>query len=462
MAESNGKGWGGSLWDSLSSVRLTIPLLIILAVASIFGTVIPQNASPEDYLQIYKVPAYRILRILGFLDMYHAKWFLFLLGLLSLNLVACSLRRLRSVLRFFLRPEIRLEEVQWKGKSIRRIRHPVPREKSFPLVQDLVSRHWGRIQVGGDGSYQLFAEKGKISRLGFYFIHLSILVILAGALIGLYFGFRGYVNLVEGESANQATLRTSQGSIPLGFGIRLDKFTVSFYPSGAPQEFKSVVTILENGQAVLTRPIRVNHPFTHKGISFYQASYGVADVDKVVLSIRDRTRGRELTVPTRIGTRTSIEGTSASFALTRFLPDFQGAGPAFQVVLSEPDRAMETFWILQRHPELEAGRKGPFQFTVKEMEARYYSGLQVTRDPGVPVVWAGCILLVIGFFISFFTSHRRVWVRLREEKGGTTVEIAGSSHRNRIDFEKEMGKLEQSLGSLFPGRRKGSGEKENS
>ncbi len=462
MAVSKEKGWGASFWDSLSSVRLTIPLLIILAVASIFGTVIPQNASPEDYLRIYTVPTYRILHILGFLDMYHAKWFLFLLGLLSLNLVACSLRRLRSVLKFFVRPETRLEESQWKGRTLRKIHHPVPREKSFPLVQDLVSRRWGKPQIGSDGSYQLFAEKGKFSRLGFYFIHLSILVILAGALIGLYFGFRGSVNLVEGESANEATLRNTPVSVPLGFDIRLDKFTVSFYPSGAPQEFKSVVTILENGKAVLTQPIRVNHPFTYKGISFYQASYGVADVDKVVLSIRDRISGREVTVPARMGSRTGIEGTSATFALTRFLPDFQGAGPAFQVVLSEPDRAMETFWILQRHPELEAGRKGRYQFMVKDLESRYYSGLQVTRDPGVPVVWVGCTLLVIGFYISFFMSHRRIWVRLREEKGGTIVEIAGSSHRNRIDFEKDLEKLEQSLGSLVTGRGKARGEKENS
>jgi cytochrome c biogenesis protein len=72
------KGFWSSLWDSLSSVRLTIPLLIILAVASIFGTVIPQNASLEEYLQVYKVTTYKILKILGFLDMYHAGWFFFL------------------------------------------------------------------------------------------------------------------------------------------------------------------------------------------------------------------------------------------------------------------------------------------------------------------------------------------------------------------------------------------------
>ena len=114
MATKEEKGFFSSLWDSLSSLRFTIALLIILAVASIFGTVIPQNAAPEEYLRAYKISTYKILKILGFLDMYHAGWFVFLLALLSLNLVACSLKRFRISWRFFSHPEERLEEAQWK------------------------------------------------------------------------------------------------------------------------------------------------------------------------------------------------------------------------------------------------------------------------------------------------------------------------------------------------------------
>ena len=62
--------------------------------------------------------------------------------------------------------------------------------------------------------------------------------------------------------------------------MRLDQFSVSFYSSGAPKEFKSTVTILEGDRQVLTESIRVNHPLTYKGISFYQSSYGVAGREK--------------------------------------------------------------------------------------------------------------------------------------------------------------------------------------
>ena len=446
------KGFWSSLWDSLSSVRLTVLLMIILAVASVFGTLIPQNAPVEEYLQVYRAATYKILRILGFLDMYHAGWFFFLLGLLSLNLLVCSLKRFRSIWKFFAQPEIRLEENQWKAISPgRKISQPVPPEKILSQVQETLSRVFGRPQVlKGDGSIQLFAEKGKFSRLGFYFIHLSILVILAGALIGLYFGFRGYINITEGETADRVVLRSGQQAHPLGFEVKLDKFNVSFYSSGAPQEFKSTVTILEGGRKVLSEPIRVNHPLTYRGISFYQSSYGLANVEKVVLTIQDRVSGKETTVPAQIGTRTEIPGTSGTFAVTRFIPDLRGGGPAFQVVLSEPDRRMETFWILQRYPDFDSNRPGRYYFRIKEIEPQYYSGLQVTKDPGVWFVWIGCFLLMAGLCLAFFMSHRRVWVRLTEKKGGTLVEIAGSSHRDRIEFEKELEKIEQSLTGLFP------------
>jgi len=116
---------------------------------------------------------------------------------------------------------------------------------------------------------------------------------------------------------------------------------------------------------------------------------------------------------------------------------------------------METFWILQYHPEIEASRPGRYYFRVKEIEPQYYSGLQVTRDPGVWVVWSGCFLMMAGFYLAFFVSHRRVWVRLTEKKGGTLVEIAGSSRRDRLESEKELEKIEQAIKGIFP-----KGEKE--
>jgi len=447
LPNKEGKGSFSSLWNLFSSLQLTIALLIILAVTSIFGTVIPQNASSEEYLRVYKVSTYKILKILGFLDMYHAGWFVFLLALLSLNLVACSLNRFRLTWRFLSRPDERLEEAQWKALSLNRnfTRKGLPAEHLNP-IQETLSRSFGPARVlQSPGAYHLFAEKGRLSRLGVYAIHLSVLVILAGALIGSFYGFRGNVNIVEGQAADRVVLRRGEQTQLPGFDVKLEKFAVSFYPSGAPKEFKSTLTILEGGRKVLTEPIRVNHPLTYRGISFYQSSYGIAGVEKVTLTLKERESGKEITIPAWMGTRVEIPGDSSAFVLARFVPDLQGMGPAFQVIFFGPTPPHENFWVFQNHPEFEVKRPGRYQFTVKAVEPRYYSGLQVTKDQGVWVVWVGCFLMMAGFYMTFFMSHRRVWLRLTEKEGRTLVELGGSSHRDRIGFEKEFEKIGQAV-----------------
>jgi cytochrome c biogenesis protein len=436
-----------AVWEALSSLRLTIGLLIILAVVSIFGTVIPQNASPEEYLRVYKFSTYRILHILGFLDMYRSWWFVFLLALLSLNLIACSAGRFRLTWRQVFSPRARLDDPEWGSLSPRKslsLKGP-PAAWVGPVRGGLAARFSPPKVIEEEGAAHFFAEKGKFSRLGVYFVHLGVLVILGGALIGFFYGFRGGVNLLEGETAGKLTLRNGR-QVPFpGFQLKLERFTVSFYPTGAPQEFRSAVTLLEEGRAVRSESIRVNHPLTHRGLTFYQASYGVANLDKAVLAVREKSTGKEQLLEVKLGARTEVPGSGYAFAVSRFFPDIQGMGPALQIVAMEPGRPEETFFVLKNHPEMEDRRSGSYGFKIREIAPRYYSGLQVNKDPGVPLVWTGCILMVFGFYLAFFVSHRRLWGRLSPRGGDTLLEMAGSGHRNRNGFEEELERLFQSF-----------------
>jgi cytochrome c biogenesis protein len=67
-----------------------------------------------------------------------------------------------------------------------------------------------------------------------------------------------------------------------------------------------------------------------------------------------------------------------------------------------------------------------------------YTGLQVTKDPGVWIVYTGFIMLCIGPVIAFFGSHKKLWVRIQDRKGQAIVLVAGSANRNRIAFEREF------------------------
>jgi cytochrome c biogenesis protein len=446
LSKKEEKGLFSSLKDSLSSLKLTIALLIILAIASIFGTVIPQNASQEEYLRVYQFSTYKILKILGLLDMYHAGWFIFFLALLSVNLIVCSLKRLRITWKFF-SPEVRLSDRQWENPSPGKkfFCRELP-DHCFSQYRQALAKIFSPPKFSqAFGIYHLLAEKGLFSRMGVYCIHLSILVILAGGLIGSFYGFRGNVDLLEGQTTDRAILRNGQQAPFPGFSVKLEKFSVSFYSTGAPKEFKSILTLMDKNRKILTESILVNHPLTYKGISFYQSRYEIAGLEKAILVLKDRELGKEVSIAAQMGKRTEVPGDSTFFLLDHFLPDFQGLGPALQIILSEPDRPQQKFWVFQNPPKFAHQRPGRYQVTIKEIAPKYYSGLQVTKDPGVGVVWAGCLIMIAGFYLAFFMSHRRIWVRLTGKEGGTLVEVAGSSHRDRIAFEKEFEKIAEAL-----------------
>ena len=83
------------IWKFLSSVKLAVVLLIILAIVSVIGTIIAQNEAPEQYLQEYSQATVNLFEVLGFFDLYHTWWFVFLLFLLTANLTVCTLERFR-------------------------------------------------------------------------------------------------------------------------------------------------------------------------------------------------------------------------------------------------------------------------------------------------------------------------------------------------------------------------------
>jgi cytochrome c biogenesis protein len=107
-----------------------------------------------------------------------------------------------------------------------------------------------------DGAWHFFAQKTPWCRLSVYFVHLSVIVIFIGAMIGSLFGYKSYINIPEGESISKVQSRTGK-EIDLGFALRCEKFSVALYKNGAPKEFKSILTVLENGNRCPITPMSV-------------------------------------------------------------------------------------------------------------------------------------------------------------------------------------------------------------
>lgn len=293
---TNNRGFAQTLWDFFCSLKLSIFLLIGLALTSIIGTVIPQAPVPQEYLQTITPFKMQLYEKLGFFDMYHSWWFILLLYLLTVNLIACSIKRLPRVWKIVSEPTLVMDEGFERSLSHT---HEIKAPGSAPAMKDkmaafLKAEFAEPTVTEAGGEYHLFAQKSPYCRLGVYVVHLSIIIIFIGALIGSFFGYKAYVNIAEGTGVDSVESRSGK-NIPLGFSVRCEKFAVSFYDTGAPKEFKSILTVFENGKPVPDYEnvkVIVNDPLTYKGITFYQSSYGAAGDTLYRFSVRSRNGGQ--------------------------------------------------------------------------------------------------------------------------------------------------------------------------
>ena len=448
---TNKGGFLQTLWDFFCSLKLSIFLLIGLAATSIIGTVIPQGSPPPEYLQTISQTKLQIYEKLGFFDMYHSWWFILLLYLLTVNLVACSIKRLPRVWKMISEPSLVLDDGLEKSLSLT---HDFKMPGDLASLRDkmaafLKSEFAAPVVTEQNGEYHLFAQKSPYARLGVYVVHLSIIIIFIGALLGSFFGYKAFVNIVEGTSTSTVYTR-SEKPVELGFSVRCEKFSVSFYDTGAPKEFKSVLTVLENGTPVAgyeNIPIIVNDPLTYKGITFYQSSYGPAGDSSVFrFTVKDRKGGAPVPLVVRKGESTPLPGggsmhvVESTQEVRNFIPEF--SGPAAKVEVHLPGGGTpQSFIVFRNYPDFDDQRGGDLIFNYIDSDEKFYTGLQVAKDPGVWVVWLGCTLMVIGISMAFFMSHKRIWIRVAQGR----LTIAGTASKNPAAFQNTFDSLVEKI-----------------
>ena len=169
--------------------------------------------------------------------------------------------------------------------------------------------------------------------------------------------------------------------------VRCDEFSVSYYPGGQrPKEFKSLLTVTDNGQVVYDkRPIVVNAPLTHKGITFYQSSYGPAGDAVYTFAVTERASGQTVTVSGREKEHIALPG-GASLIPLGYTDSYQDFGPAAQVSIDKGDHQHgNPFIVLQNFPTFDQQRGDAWIVALTGAKQKFYTGLQVAKDPGV---WA--------------------------------------------------------------------------
>ncbi|MBF0281231.1 MAG: cytochrome c biogenesis protein ResB [Zetaproteobacteria bacterium] len=258
---------------------LAIVILSVLALASVIGTVLLQNQSETDYLTQFGPVWYWVFQSLGLFDMYHSWWFLGLLGFLMLSLTLCLWRNVPRMLK-----EMRAKKVTMADHAWARL----PHQDAFVIQSEdldgsveklkklLPAWSWRTQQDMPGGMVSMRGDKGAYHKAGYILVHSALLVILVGGWMSVQLGFRGNMSVPEGEVGNEITFLkdTDVQRKTMPFSVRCNSFNLEFFSTGAPKEFRSNLTIIDDGKEVLTSDIIVNEPLYYKGVRIYQASFG--------------------------------------------------------------------------------------------------------------------------------------------------------------------------------------------
>jgi cytochrome c biogenesis protein len=488
-------------WREYRSMRTALVLLVVLAAASILGSLFPQEGiSPQRVDQYFADhPALApVLERLGLFDVFGSAWYMAIYLALLGALVACLVPRTRALVRV-------LRSRPPRGGDLGRYRaragfdtRAAP-DQAMAAARRVLRRH--RYRLADHDGGELAGEKGYLREVASMLFHVSLLVLLIGLAYGKAYGYRGQAAIVEGET--WANARVGYDSFSPGrffgperlapFQLRLDDFTNSFHPDNTPREFVSRLTALDlEGRELRSQRVAPNRPMTVDGVRIFQSDYGYVPVVRV----RDKD-GRQLLAPQEVLTLRdpasewstgAVKVTRANpdigleltmFTGLRTAPDCPGGAPfcndprlvqpvlvalAYQGDL-QADRAQSVFTLDRSRLALLGDRPvviglGQSRKLANGMEVSFtglkqYSVLTLARDPGVPVVAVAAGLLLLGLVPSLYVTRRRVWVRATPAGAGLTrVELAGQALQGKAAFEAELARLAQQVerGTLDPPR----------
>jgi len=441
------------LYKTLANLRTGIVLLILVGIAAALGTIILQRPVTEaDQLTAaYSPSTLRLLDRLALTDVFHSWWFLTLLTLLSLSIVLVSIDRFPNAWRFYARP-YRKTDSHFRTANPVKVELPVRNAHDGLNAAERAMKKlsWPVERIADGNEVSLYSERHRFSVMAVYLIHASLLLIFLGGIIDGIFGCSGYLMLQKGQTGNVIETRTGAKKTLL-FGVKCYSAGQENYADGSPKKWWSKLAVVEGGKEVKTKEIVVNDPLVYRGLRFYQASYGsTGKLDGLKLvATPEGGAGREVIL--QMNESLDLDP-NASVTLAEFIPDFfirdnqvfkrsdDPVNPAFRLQIKNKATGEQAVqWIFPAYNETSQGQTSNYTFQFRGMQLGYFTGLEVSREPGQWLVWAGCILMGFGLFVAFYMVHMRLWVvAIPDAKGKLVLWIGGQANKNKDRFEQKF------------------------
>jgi cytochrome c biogenesis protein len=271
-------------WRQLTSMRTALLLLVLLALAAVPGSLLPQRAnSPSRVAQYFTQHPHlaHFFDRLGLFDTFHAPWFAAVYALLFISLTGCVIPRLRLHARALVRkPPAAPSRLRRLPQSATWHTALSP-EQAVAASRDSLRRKRFRAYVDGNS---VSAEKGYLRETGNLLFHSSLILLLIGVGVGSLFGYQGQQLLTSGESFVNAPLQYDAykpgalvGAGYLSpFSVKLDHFNATYQSNGEAKTFDAYVQSTTAGGKTTLRDLRVNHPLTFGHAKVYLIGHGYA------------------------------------------------------------------------------------------------------------------------------------------------------------------------------------------
>lgn len=448
-----------ALWHFLSSMRVALVLILLLAALGVVGSLVVQAppgvladpAAKASWLNEVR-PKFGfwtdVMNGLQLFEIFSSVVFRVLVAALTISLIACSVHRFPGMWRTATKPRVDVGASFFEHAPQHEavvVRHE-PAE-TLAIVENVMRGHRYRTLTAEGDAIHVYADRFRWAPFAGLIGHLSLVVILAGAIVGATFGYRdSNFTLAEG-----ATLPIA--SEP-GLTIELIDFTDTYYTTtGAPSDYASQVILRKDGNEVARHTIRVNDPLRYGSTTIYQAFFGSA----AVMTVRDADGKVLVSEGVPMAWRTTDEQRAiGSFSI----PGSQYVGWVIGTLGSgdtqilpgqmEVDLYTATGGTLAESAVIDQGKAttiGDLTFTF-ERESQF-TGLNVAKDPGVGLIWIGCALLFVGFVIRFTTPHKRLWARIvPRPRGGAVLSVASLGSKDVVantEFDKLVNDMRAAL-----------------
>ncbi|MFG2458567.1 cytochrome c biogenesis protein ResB [Streptomyces sp. NPDC048523] len=501
-------GWARWFWRQLTSMRVALLLLLLVALGSIPGSLIPQSGTDATKVAdfVKNNPTLGdVYEKLGLFHVYSSVWFSAVYILLFVSLIGCIIPRTWQFVG-----QLRGRPPGAPKRLTRLPAHTTWRTEAEPeqvreAALALLKKKRFRAHLAGDN---VAAEKGYLREVGNLAFHIALIVMLTAFAWGQLFKSEGNKLVVEGDGDGFSNTLTQYDDFKSGnlfdtgdlvpFSFRLDKFTGTYETSGptkgTPRLFQAAITYSEGAYGKDRKTlVKVNEPLEIGDAKVYLTAHGYAPV----VTVRDgkgdvvyRDAVPMLPLDSNV-TSTGVVKVLDGYKNAKGVSEQLGISAFFLPTYTKGSETASTFPALNNpvlnltpyHGDLGVDSGIPqsvYQLDKSHMKdfkdakgqelrenlkpgqtmqlpngagsvtydgTKEWANFQVVQQPASGWALAGALTAIFGLAASLFIQRRRVWVRaVRGDDGVTVVEMAGLGRSESAKVPEELGEL---AGVLF-------------